>query len=273
MDTRSDPEETLAALDFDDDEPPSRRATVPPRRPTGAYENRDFTPPAPVAASGLLSLANARIPSELPPRDTEANTNERRTQRPPSFERRTDPSPSTSNPRVDVRRVPARSTPVGLGPPPRELFEAAERVSGRYGGSASTDSLVRAGYDDVPPTPKQEMKDRIALGDYTGALDIAEELLAESPADAEVRATIETCRGVLKNMYITRIGQLDRVPTVIVSRDELRWLSIDHRAGFVLSLVDGISTVEMLLDVSGMPELDTLRILSELGQQRILAFR
>lgn len=273
MDTRSDPEETLAALDFEEDEPPSRRATVPPRRPTGAYENRDFTPPAPVAASGLLSLANARIPSELPPRDTEANTNERRTQRPPSFERRTDPSPSTSNPRVDVRRVPARSTPVGLGPPPRELFEAAERVSGRYGGSASTDSLVRAGYDDVPPTPKQEMKDRIALGDYTGALDIAEGLLAESPADAEVRATIETCRGVLKNMYITRIGQLDRVPTVIVSRDELRWLSIDHRAGFVLSLVDGISTVEMLLDVSGMPELDTLRILSELGQQRILAFR
>jgi pyrroline-5-carboxylate reductase len=28
----------------------------------------------------------------------------------------------------------------------------------------------------------------------------------------------------------------------MVARDQLRWLSIDHRAGFVLSLVDGVSS-------------------------------
>jgi hypothetical protein len=40
-----------------------------------------------------------------------------------------------------------------------------------------------------------------------------------------------------------------------------------------LSLVDGVSTVEMILDVSGMPRLDALRILNELVQQRIVALR
>jgi hypothetical protein len=74
-------------------------------------------------------------------------------------------------------------------------------------------------------------------------------------------------------MYTARIGPLDRVPMVMVARDQMRWLSIDHRAGFVLSLVDGVSSLEMILDVSGMPELDALRILSELAQQRIISFR
>jgi hypothetical protein len=59
----------------------------------------------------------------------------------------------------------------------------------------------------------------------------------------------------------------------MVPRDQLRWLSIDHKAGFVLSLVDGVSSLEMIIDVSGMPELDTLRILSELAQQRIISVR
>jgi hypothetical protein len=74
-------------------------------------------------------------------------------------------------------------------------------------------------------------------------------------------------------MYTARIGPLDRVPVVEIARDQLRWLSIDHRTGFILSLVDGISSLEMILDVSGMPPLDALRMLFELVQQRIISIR
>lgn len=125
---------------------------------------------------------------------------------------------------------------------------------------------------DVPPT-EEEMNERVALGDYTGALAIAEKLLADDPRNATISGVADNCRTVLRQMYITKIGPMDRVPMVMVPRDQLRWLSIDHRAGFVLSLVDGVSSLEMILDVSGMPELDTLRILTELSQQRIIAFR
>lgn len=123
-----------------------------------------------------------------------------------------------------------------------------------------------------PPT-EREMNDRIEVGDYSGALEIAEALLAEDPAHNAARACADNCRTVLRKMYAARIGPLDRVPMVAVARDQLRWLSIDHKAGFVLSLVDGVSSLEMIIDVSGMPELDTLRILSELAQQRIISLR
>lgn len=124
-----------------------------------------------------------------------------------------------------------------------------------------------------PPPGEREMNDRVSVGDYSGALEIAEAILAEKPNDAAARACAENCRQVLRKMYAARIGPLDRVPSVAVARDQLRWLSIDHKAGFVLSLVDGVSSLEMIIDVSGMPELDTLRILSELAQQRIISLR
>ena len=141
-------------------------------------------------------------------------------------------------------------------------------------------------YDDAPELevhdssipralqdPVLEMKDRFNLGDFTGALSLAESILLREPANAEALRLAEECQRVLIKMYAAKIGPLDRVPTLNVQPPELRWLSMDHRAGFLLSLVDGSSSIEMILDLSGMPLLDTLRILHELYQQRIISFR
>lgn len=57
---------------------------------------------------------------------------------------------------------------------------------------------------------------------------------------------------------------LQAVPWLVMTYDELRALPLDSRAGFVISCVDGRCTVEMLLDVGGMPEDETLTILGEL---------
>jgi hypothetical protein len=130
----------------------------------------------------------------------------------------------------------------------------------------------------VPPSGEsvdhaQEMRDKFSLGDYTGALAIAETLLANEAHRMEAERCAQACRAVLEKMYAARLGPLSRVPHVVVPREQLRWLSIDHRAGFVLSHVDGVSSLEMILDVSGMPTLDVLRILHRLLQERIIAVR
>ena len=59
--------------------------------------------------------------------------------------------------------------------------------------------------------------------------------------------------------------------TVAVPSEQIRWLSLDHRSGFLLSLVDGTSSVEELLDISGMAKLDALRILYTLREERVIA--
>jgi hypothetical protein len=138
--------------------------------------------------------------------------------------------------------------------------------------SAPTSTRRAAGTGAVAD-PVVEMQERFALGDYSGALAIAESLLATNPTHPEAREYSESCRSVLQQMYMARIGPLDRVPVVAVPADQLRWLSIDHKSGFILSLVDGVSSFEMILDICGMPTLEALRMLDGLVQQRVVAVR
>jgi hypothetical protein len=63
----------------------------------------------------------------------------------------------------------------------------------------------------------------------------------------------------------------DKRPVVrLVPDEQLRSLSLDHREGFILSLVDGRSNLETLLDASAMPVLDGLRIVCELFDARVI---
>lgn len=188
---------------------------------------------------------------------------------------RTEPPPRHTTPSAlsiaDARSPSSPNNPaVPAAAPPRSLsptsIEAA--VLGAIGSSPAPEITERT-IDD----PNAEMRERFSLGDYTGALEMAELILAEEPGNLEAAECGENCRTVLENMFAARLGPLDRVPMVVVPRTQMRWLSIDHRAGFVLSLIDGSSSVEMILDVCGMPRLDALRILHELVQQKIVAFR
>jgi hypothetical protein len=115
------------------------------------------------------------------------------------------------------------------------------------------------------------MKDRYATGDFSGALIIAEGILETSPYHGEALRCQERCTDVLSQMYLARLGSLAQIVRVALGGDEIRWLSLDHRAGFLLSLIDGDSSIETLLDISGMPRLEALRILYGLLDQRVIA--
>ncbi|HEY3255939.1 MAG TPA: hypothetical protein VGJ91_18400 [Polyangiaceae bacterium] len=116
-----------------------------------------------------------------------------------------------------------------------------------------------------------DMKDRYAMGDFSGALLIAEGLLESNPEDLEVPRYAQSCRDVLTQMYSARLGSLDQTVAVAVPSDQIRWLTLDHRAGFLLSLIDGGITVDQILDISGMPRLDALRIMYQLLDQRVIS--
>ena len=66
---------------------------------------------------------------------------------------------------------------------------------------------------------------------------------------------------------------LDGVPLLTVSFAELRTMALDHRGGFLISLIDGTSSVEMILDVCGMPPNEALVILKSFSEQGIIAIK
>jgi hypothetical protein len=62
-------------------------------------------------------------------------------------------------------------------------------------------------------------------------------------------------------------------PFITMSPAELRDLPLDHRAGFLLSLMDGTLDLESAVDVSAMPRADALRAARELFEAGVIAFR
>ncbi len=132
-------------------------------------------------------------------------------------------------------------------------------------------TIRRSAGDPVIDPLMTSLLDRYEMGDFSGALQAAETLLEHAPNHQEAAKYAAVCRETLTEMYSARLGSFEQVVRVAVPPDQIRWLSMDHRTGFLLSLVDGMSSVENLLDISGMPPLETLKTLYELLEQGVIA--
>jgi hypothetical protein len=176
-----------------------------------------------------------------------------------SFETNKDPSV-----RIKLSDPPKDPLDLGFGDDPAS--EALDLVSRQESSVAPAEPSRRG-------DPLAELRERYALGDFSGALTIAEGLLEDDPENGDAQRYAESCRDVLKQMYAARLGSLDQVPVVAIPAEQLRWLTLDHRSGFLLSHVDGVSTLEEILDVSGMNHLEAMRIIYELLQQKVIALQ
>ena len=116
------------------------------------------------------------------------------------------------------------------------------------------------------------MLERLAASDYAGALTAAEALLIHQPLNGDALACAQIARSELRHLYVARLGSLDRVPHLAIGLQGLLALSLEFRAGFVLSRVDRRTSLQRLADECGLPQLDALRLLSELYLQRVIAF-
>ncbi len=185
----------------------------------------------------------------------------------PSFDSDEDPTQPKRVPSVDDLDLSPNAPPLeldlsaGAGPFPTEPPTPAAPA-------AVTPMAPAFSAQDVDP--ETEMKDRYAMGDFTGALVVAESLLDANPEDEQAARYAESCRDVLTQMYSARLGPSDQKVVVAVPPDQIRWLSLDHRAGFLLSMIDGTCSIDEILDVSGMARLEAMRILFMLYEQQVI---
>lgn len=152
----------------------------------------------------------------------------------------------------------ARARSRSSTPPPANLFESPD----------SNDALAMVGGTRKEAEPEvdfeREMQERFELGDFSGALRAAELVLGQKPGHARAREFADACREKLAALYLARLGGGHRAIERKVQPSDVRWLGIDHRAGFMLSQIQGDTSIEELVDISGMPRHDALKILVEL---------
>ncbi|MCX5742474.1 MAG: hypothetical protein NT062_08265, partial [Proteobacteria bacterium] len=94
--------------------------------------------------------------------------------------------------------------------------------------------------------------------------------LEEEAASSLAQKLVHRNRDAIMNVFQTYLGDLQRQPVLARPLHELASAPINPRAAFLLSRVDGVFSLDEILDVSGMPRLEAYRYLCQLYSRGIL---
>jgi hypothetical protein len=224
--------------------PPRDRASPgldPPRLPSGEFDTLDQTPTRDRGA--LLRAIHDHDHGAAAPADDDLHLPPLEVARDFAEERGTHPT----NPFIQRRLMEQR----GANPP---------------------------GIDDLPPAPSPvghdtnqtpaldpnvPLQDALEAGELGAILEAAERVVAEAGG-----LDTDACQGqhwLLAQAYERVIGMLDKVPSHGEASPDL-----DPRSAFLLSRLDGMSSADDLLDVSGMPRIEALRLLALLVRRGVV---
>lgn len=107
-------------------------------------------------------------------------------------------------------------------------------------------------------------------GTFEGSLWLCEKILSIEPDNAEGADLLQRNQEVLLGQYERTLGDMTLVPMVQIPPQEIVWHKLDHRAGFLLSRVDGMLSYDDILDISGMGRFEACRILAQLVEQGVI---
>jgi hypothetical protein len=119
-------------------------------------------------------------------------------------------------------------------------------------------------------TLMQAARELHGLGDFSGSLELIEKILQTAPEHDEAREFLAQNEATLFAMYESKLQPLSNIPRLAIKPEEVMWLNLDHRAGFLLAQIDGTVNYENLFALSGLPRLDTARILAALLTEGVI---
>ena len=107
-------------------------------------------------------------------------------------------------------------------------------------------------------------------GDLERAVAAVDLALSEDPNSALAQKLIHRNRDTMMTVFQAYLGDLQRTPQLARPLHELANAPISPRAAFLLSRIDGLLSVDEILDVCGMPRLEAFRHLCQLFLRGIL---
>jgi hypothetical protein len=125
--------------------------------------------------------------------------------------------------------------------------------------------------DDPHEAAMAHVHERMAAGDYVAALHAAERVLEITPDHEAALRVVQQARSIMCGAYQQHLGAGHDVPQIVVPVESLAEYGIDRWAAYILSRVDGKSSIDGLVAGAGFTRLDTLRLLYELVRRGIVA--
>lgn len=137
-----------------------------------------------------------------------------------------------------------------------EIGEQSIDLDDPFGGLIPLDDELAAKMTAIPPPPAP-----------AGAATFAPPAAAAAPTTPPPAPTAPPCAA--PQLTLT---ERHSIPRLLKSMAEVSKLKIDHRAGFLLAHVDGMQTLEEILDICAMPSAEALDLFANLKTMGVIEF-
>jgi hypothetical protein len=165
------------------------------------------------------------------------------------------------------RKRPMAHTAISIDLVSTDLL--AELATAMHGASTRADEQLRDRVGWLIDRARRENRE----GRFPTAVVAVDLALDENPESAVVQKLIHSNRELFFEIYANYLGDLRAVPGLALPMSDIPVNELDHRAAFLLSRVDGVLSLEDVLDVAGMARLEAFRHLSRLMLRGILEIR
>lgn len=109
-----------------------------------------------------------------------------------------------------------------------------------------------------------EARRLMGTGDFEAALDLLRSVVETDEFNLELEATVELVRSYLYKVYLESVGDLAVIPSLSEKSADITKFNLPPDAGFLLSMIDGATSIESLISLSGMDAFEALRIVKGL---------
>ena len=107
-------------------------------------------------------------------------------------------------------------------------------------------------------------KAHMDAGDWAAAFEALSTYTLETPYDLDAQVRLELVRSHLHAEHRRRVGDGSGVPKVKMGPEDVLRFNLPANAGFVLSMIDGHTTVSDLVALTGMDPFDALDVFTRL---------
>lgn len=149
---------------------------------------------------------------------------------------------------------------VALNPGHRVAHDYLEAA----GFSPASDGAPEAATAQASGNLVEDARALIGAGGPGDALELLESRIAQDAADLEAQALTDLVRSHLFHVHRERVSDGSAVPGVRLGPDEILKFNLPANAGFVLSMIDGVTAVDDLVTLSGMDPFEALHLLVRL---------
>ncbi|MCL4478678.1 MAG: hypothetical protein M1381_06195 [Deltaproteobacteria bacterium] len=91
------------------------------------------------------------------------------------------------------------------------------------------------------------------------AYELLQMIIIDNPGDEKAKEFFNTTKGILLNNYLNEIGSTRAVPKLKKEMEDIMKINLSKEAAFIVSLIDGSSSIDDLLALSGLETFPFMR--------------